>query len=284
MSNSSRTAPDSAGVAMQWRLFAEHTYSSFLSHRIQWQPAILILGVVLAAFLPNLLWLPARSNATIQTVGFPGSSAIQEVRGLKQVPLSPADARFAQGFAGNSGRFVGTDREVVVRWINRETRQVQSSSAWLSGEGYKIENLPATRDRAGIRWAHFGPPRMRNALMCASGFMICAATILPTSRTGTGGPSPKESRALAGSDYHAVYVDQASAKTVNLLQETRVALALRHFARCVCALAAFPSEPIRRPSDPQLGAVNRYRFRLSKLGRQAISVENRQPRPLTDIG
>lgn len=149
-------APDACGAKLP-KLFSCLTLSTGrkLRHRVRWRLIGLVCLWIAAAIVPISGWAPARSSATIQTVGFPGWSAIEEVRGLKRVPLSRADAALGQGFAGTCGKFASSDTDVFVRWINRETRQVHSLADSLAADGYKVESLPALRDRTGCKWRHF---------------------------------------------------------------------------------------------------------------------------------
>jgi hypothetical protein len=86
---------------------------------------------------------------------FPGWPEKYEGLDLKPLPLSPREERFAADFPGRIARFSDGNREIIFRWIERETRRLHSASDCLKGLGYSIAPLPLRIDSSGHRWSHF---------------------------------------------------------------------------------------------------------------------------------
>src|SRR5207249_4927947 len=71
---------------------------------------------------------------------------------LVSLPLTRIERRFANGFPGRIGRFSDGHRQVVVRWISHETRQLHPSADCFKGCGYDITPLPLLIDDTGRKW------------------------------------------------------------------------------------------------------------------------------------
>jgi hypothetical protein len=121
--------------------------------------ALLLTACALAALAPLL---PSRGDAA--PVDFPGWPAELDGRPLRELPLSEREERFARGFPGRTARFTDGRRELIVRFVARDTRMLHSSADCLRGAGYEVESLPLETDASGRRWARFravrGPERL----------------------------------------------------------------------------------------------------------------------------
>jgi hypothetical protein len=115
-----------------------------------------IVCCLLAAVAP---FAPIRSDMTNEQSAFPGWPAQFEGRSLTQLPLSPREERFAADFPGRIARFSALfsdgQREVIIRWVARETRALHPASDCFKALGYSIKPLPARVDPAGHRWGGF---------------------------------------------------------------------------------------------------------------------------------
>ncbi|MGE0128745.1 MAG: hypothetical protein AB7U82_11755 [Blastocatellales bacterium] len=114
--------------------------------------ALFIICCALAAAAPLL---PVRTNTPINEAAFPGWPATFEGCELKLLPLSPREERFAADFPGRIGRFTDGNREIIVRWVTRETRTLHPASDCFKGLGYSIRPLPLITDESGERWSVF---------------------------------------------------------------------------------------------------------------------------------
>jgi hypothetical protein len=113
--------------------------------------ALLLLACVLAAVVP---FLDARSQ--LAPVGhFPGWPTTFEGKPLRELPLGATERRFAADFPGRIGRFSDGEREIVLRWISRETRRLHPASDCFRGSGYSITPQGLTVDANGARWGTF---------------------------------------------------------------------------------------------------------------------------------
>ena len=113
---------------------------------------LFIVCCLLAAVAP---FAPMRSDETNEQSAFPGWPAQLEGRSLTQLPLSSREGRFAADFPGRIARFSDGQREIIVRWVARETRALHPSSDCFKGIGYSIKPLAARIDSNGRRWGSF---------------------------------------------------------------------------------------------------------------------------------
>jgi len=120
-----------------------------------------IICCLLAAVAP---FAPIRSDVTNEQAAFPGWPAQFEGRSLTQLPLSLREERFAADFPGRIARFSDGHREIIIRWVARETRALHPASDCFKGLGYSIKPLPARVDPAGHRWGGFEARRGGEAL------------------------------------------------------------------------------------------------------------------------
>jgi hypothetical protein len=120
-----------------------------------------IICCLLAAVAP---FAPIRSDVTNEQAAFPGWPAQFESRKLTQLPLSSREERFASEFPGRVARFSDGRREIIIRWVVRETRALHPASDCFKGLGYSITPLPARVDPAGHSWGAFEARRGDEAL------------------------------------------------------------------------------------------------------------------------
>jgi len=131
-----------------------------------YRPSLLfIICCLLAAVAP---FAPMRSDVTNEQSAFPGWPAQFEGRSLTQLPLSSREERFAADFPGRvarfNARFKDGQREIIIRWVARETRALHPASDCFKGLGYAVRPLPVRIDQAGRRWGGFEARRGDEAL------------------------------------------------------------------------------------------------------------------------
>jgi hypothetical protein len=78
---------------------------------------------------------------------------------LRELALSDRERSFAEGFPGRTARFTDGRRELIIRWVTRETNEVHSAATCLQATGYTIVPRPMTIDSAGLRWSRFEASR-----------------------------------------------------------------------------------------------------------------------------
>ena len=86
---------------------------------------------------------------------FPGWPSHYEGKLLRPLPLSSLEQRFAEDFPGRVGRFSDGKREIVMRWVSRETRKLHPAVDCFRGSGYQVSPLPIDVDPDGVRWGSF---------------------------------------------------------------------------------------------------------------------------------
>jgi hypothetical protein len=87
-----------------------------------------------------------------QVFAFSGWPAQFEGKGIVQLPLSEREKSFARDFPGQIGRFTDGEREIILRWIAKESRKLHPASDCLKGAGFAVRPLPLTRDTQGNQW------------------------------------------------------------------------------------------------------------------------------------
>ncbi len=113
----------------------------------------------LACLIVALLPLIPRNTPSPIAIGFSGWPTEFEGRALTALPLTERELRFAEGFPGKLGRFHDGTRELVIRWVTRETRMLHSAADCFQGLGYRITPLPLQNDADGKRWQSFTAQR-----------------------------------------------------------------------------------------------------------------------------
>ena len=111
----------------------------------------MLLTCALAAIVPlfGVAAPPAPSGE------FPGWPTQFEGKLLRPLPLGAREQRFLMDFPGHIGRFTDGEREIVMRWVSRETRKLHPASDCFRGIGYEITPQPIVVDSHGARWGAF---------------------------------------------------------------------------------------------------------------------------------
>lgn len=112
--------------------------------------ALLKAACLLAALAPCL---PARMPDPVS--GFPGWPQTFEGRRLTPQAMSEREWRFEKTFPGRSGKFHDGQRVIVLRWIERPSRQLHPIETCFKGQGYKVAPEPLFVDEGGNRWGAF---------------------------------------------------------------------------------------------------------------------------------
>ena len=111
------------------------------------------LALTVAFGLP---WLGTRAGlggpSASAADGFPGWPQHFEGKALVQLPLTPREERFGEGFPGHLGRFHDGRREILLRWVAAPTRRLHPADQCLRGHGYEVEYQPSERDAEGRPW------------------------------------------------------------------------------------------------------------------------------------
>ena len=110
------------------------------------------LGLLVAAALP--FWTQSGGEIVLQSA-FPGWPQTVEGRSLQPLPLTPREARFADGFPGRVGRFHDGEREIILRWLDRPTRKLHPAVECFRAHGYRIDHRPWQLDAQGRPWSSF---------------------------------------------------------------------------------------------------------------------------------
>jgi|CXWL01.1.fsa_nt_gi hypothetical protein len=112
-----------------------------------------VLAFLTACALAALAPLVPRPAADATTVAaFPGWPSSVEGRPLVAVPLAERDRHFADGFPGRIATFSDGPRLLLLRWVDRPTRQLHAAADCFRGAGYAVEPAPLLRDADGHLW------------------------------------------------------------------------------------------------------------------------------------
>ena len=134
---------------------------------------LFLTGATIAALLP---FFHSGSSRQVEESGvFPGWPSTFEGAPLRELPLTERERRFSEGFPGRTARFTDGRRELILRWVTRETNAVHSAATCLQAIGYTITPRPMLIDSAGARWSCFEATRdgerldLRERIVDASG-------------------------------------------------------------------------------------------------------------------
>jgi hypothetical protein len=119
--------------------------------RIARSSALFTAACAFAALVP-LLSAPSAPPAPS---GFPGWPTHYEGKPLRELPLTSLERRFEEDFPGRLGRFSDGEREIVIRWVSRETRKLHPAIDCFRGGGYSVTPRPIAVDSEGVRWGSF---------------------------------------------------------------------------------------------------------------------------------
>ena len=104
---------------------------------------------LIAAILPFL----ATNNAPVAAKAKPVEWPV-EFNGLplERLELSEVEKSFGKDFPGEIARFTDGSREIIIRWIKKESRKLHPSADCLKGSGYSVTHLPLRNDSDGRHW------------------------------------------------------------------------------------------------------------------------------------
>ncbi len=122
---------------------------------------MLLATLLVAAAAPFFAVSPEGAS---RPVPFPGWMSHWQGEPLQRMPLSDCEARFANGFPGKIARFTDGERQYVIRWVHRKTRQLHPAVDCFRGSGYSIRPAPVRIDTVGERWGCFEAARSGEAL------------------------------------------------------------------------------------------------------------------------
>ena len=118
-------------------------------------PRYFLLICVLAALAPLA---KGTGRAEPAPVSFPGWPTSFEGRPLTALPLTALEKSLQKEFPGRVGRFTDGRREIILRWVTRETRKLHASSDCFKANGYRVEAMPIQRV-GDERWSRFSATR-----------------------------------------------------------------------------------------------------------------------------
>ncbi len=122
------------------------------------------LFLLLCALCALLPLVRSGSASPAPETPFPGWPSHFEGRPLTPLPLSELEASFQQGFPGQVGRFSDGRREIILRWVTRETRKLHPSADCFKANGYQLENRPLLR-QGEQRWSSYLASRKGTRLL-----------------------------------------------------------------------------------------------------------------------
>jgi hypothetical protein len=114
-------------------------------------PIALVCACLVAAVVP----LFGAQSTPVPVGEFPGWPTHFAGKPLRALPSGAREARFAADFPGRIGRFSDGEREIVIRWVSRETRRLHPASDCFRGIGYSITPQSLGVDADEARWGRF---------------------------------------------------------------------------------------------------------------------------------
>lgn len=126
-------------------------------------PRHFLLICLLAALAP---WATGFGQDAPTSDAFPGWPTHFENHPLTALPLSPLEQSLQKDFPGRVGRFTDGRREIILRWVTRETRKLHASSDCFKANGYRLEMRPIKRI-GGQLWSSFRATRGQVSLEVA---------------------------------------------------------------------------------------------------------------------
>lgn len=123
---------------------------------------VFVVCCALAAVAPFFARQAAYST---ESISFPGWPLQFEGRTLTELPLTPRERQFTEGFPGKIARFTDGRREIIVRWVTRETRALHPAADCFRGIGYSVRPLPLATDSEENHWGTFEASRKDETLL-----------------------------------------------------------------------------------------------------------------------
>ncbi|MCO6429919.1 MAG: hypothetical protein J5J00_03585 [Deltaproteobacteria bacterium] len=112
-------------------------------------PKIFFASALLAACVPMV---GGQVHAPATPLHFPGWPTHFQGREIIQLPLEGKELRLASDFPGKIGRFWDGEREIIIRWVAKETRRLHPIADCLRGSGFQVQPAPILLDADGNRW------------------------------------------------------------------------------------------------------------------------------------
>ncbi len=113
----------------------------------------LVLALVLVLGVAGVMALVPKPRAAVPDLAFPGWDTAPLPDGVRQVPLTERDARFARQFPGRVGVFTDGRATWIVRWVTQPTRSLHPGGDCLRAGGFRVTPGQAFRDPAGALWS-----------------------------------------------------------------------------------------------------------------------------------
>lgn len=104
---------------------------------------------ILAALVPFSTLQPDNQSPNLNFPGWP-----QELDGqvLTRMPMTEKERGYNRNFPGKIARFTDGSREIIMRFVERPSRNVHPSADCLRGSGFELETQPIRRDQGANLW------------------------------------------------------------------------------------------------------------------------------------
>lgn len=112
---------------------------------------IIFISLSLLAF--SMPFLKEKQDDNLNT--FKGWNKTFEGQKLVELPLTDNEKVFSKDFPGKISKFKTNNENIIMRYIEKPTRMLHSSSDCFKGIGYSIDFKPIEIDKTGIRWSSF---------------------------------------------------------------------------------------------------------------------------------
>ncbi len=104
---------------------------------------------ILAALIP---FSTLQSNNQPPNIDFPGWPQELDGQALTRMTMTEKERGYNRNFPGKIARFTDGSREIIMRFVERPSRNVHPSADCLRGSGFKLETQPIRRDRGANLW------------------------------------------------------------------------------------------------------------------------------------
>jgi hypothetical protein len=112
---------------------------------------LLIIACIFSALVPFFNPLPVPQNNST----FPGWPTSFDGTPITLLPSTEREKSFEQDFPGKTGRFSDGKREIIIRWVTRETRTLHPAADCFRGIGYHVATSQLIRDTRNRVWNTF---------------------------------------------------------------------------------------------------------------------------------
>ncbi len=97
-------------------------------------------------------FLVSHAGNSISDLDFPGWPGEFNGKVLERLQMTEQERGFNTGFPGKIARFTDGSREIVMRFVQRPSRNVHPSADCLRGSGFELETQPIRRGHGGKLW------------------------------------------------------------------------------------------------------------------------------------